>query len=155
MDPAGTSFSFSCNLTRCQSPQRVERLSARSFQLVVLPQFLVGHRAGVVTLNSCATPLISRRHSLHCHVAINSSGLMSVVRVTVPQMVTSLPGHQNMHHCLLIERLTSLGFVQIKNRVPGGGFRPIKPPFRGPTCPACQCEDRGCRCRSPNHKRPR
>lgn len=90
MDPAGTSCSFSCKRTRCQSPHRVERLSASRLQFVVLPQFFVGHFGGVVTLNSCDTPLISRRHSLHFHVATKSSGLISVVRVTVPQIVTSL-----------------------------------------------------------------
>ena len=142
--------------------QRVERLSARSFQLVVLPQFLVGHRAGVVTLNSCATPLISRWHSLHFQVATSSSGLMSVVRVTVPQMVTSLPG-QNMQHCLLIEKLINANKSWVRSKtiwvvVSDRSHKPlemIKPPVLRRTCPACQCEDRGCRCRSPSHKRPR
>merc|ERR1719270_599428 len=91
IEPAGTSFSFSCNLSRCHSPQRVVRLSGSAVQLVRFPQFLVGHMEGSVTLNCCTTPVTSRLHSLHWNVPTNSSGLISVVRVTVPQMLIKRP----------------------------------------------------------------
>mmetsp|Transcript_35159 Transcript_35159/g.64303 ORF Transcript_35159/g.64303 Transcript_35159/m.64303 type:complete len:203 (+) Transcript_35159:455-1063(+) len=91
MEPAGTSFSFSCKRMRCQSPHLVVRLSPKSSQLVRFPQFRPGQMAGYVTLNCCSTPLTSRAQFWHLKVPTSSSGFISVVRVTVPHMVTSWP----------------------------------------------------------------
>mmetsp|Transcript_121273 Transcript_121273/g.343190 ORF Transcript_121273/g.343190 Transcript_121273/m.343190 type:complete len:368 (-) Transcript_121273:450-1553(-) len=91
IEPAGTSFSFSCNRMRCQSPHRVVRLSPSKVQLLRLPQFRLVQIAGMVTLNCCSTPVTRCLHSLHSNVPTRSSGFTSVVRVTVPQIVISRP----------------------------------------------------------------
>merc|ERR1719230_1821475 len=62
-----------------------------SVQFERFPQLRDGQMEGVVTLNCCSTPLISRIHSLHWKVPTRSSGFTSVVRVTVPHIVTSCP----------------------------------------------------------------
>jgi hypothetical protein len=91
MDPAFISCSFSCNLMRCQSPQRVVRASGFSVQFVLLPHPRVLHKAGIVTLNCCSTPLTSWLQSLHTNVPTSNSGFMSVVLVTVPRIVINCP----------------------------------------------------------------
>mmetsp|Transcript_19950 Transcript_19950/g.53326 ORF Transcript_19950/g.53326 Transcript_19950/m.53326 type:complete len:233 (-) Transcript_19950:208-906(-) len=91
MEPAGTSFSLSWSRMRCQSPHRVVRLSASSVQLVRFPQLRPGQATGIVHLNCWTTPLTSREQTLHWYVPTSSSGFISVVLVTVPHTVTSLP----------------------------------------------------------------
>ena len=82
IEPAGMSPECSCTLSFCQSMNFESEL--RSSHLTLLLHFSFSQRAGSVNLNYYSTLVVMPLHAKHLKAAVRSSGLTSVVRVTVP-----------------------------------------------------------------------
>jgi hypothetical protein len=89
--PAGISPECSCTLSFCQSMNEESVLS--NSHLVLLLHFSLAHLIGSVNLNYCSTPVETSPHSWHLNAPSMSSGLTSVVRVTVPCTDIRRPRH--------------------------------------------------------------
>ncbi|KAH3667548.1 hypothetical protein OGATHE_003071 [Ogataea polymorpha] len=89
IEPVGISLAFSWMRTFCQSKNvDLAMLSVQDawFSHVGFEQLL-----GSVYLNVCSTFSMSVLHTSHVNEALYSSGLTSLVRVTVPEMDMSMP----------------------------------------------------------------
>jgi len=89
MEPVGISLLFSCIRHFCQSP-KVEP-SRFNRQLTLFMHTSLGQTRGSVYRKTCSTPSTAVRQSMHWNTPRVSSGRTSLVRVTVPEIETSLP----------------------------------------------------------------
>lgn len=82
IEPAGMSPECSCTRNFCQSMKIESEFT--SSHLVLFRHWSLLHLMGSVNLNYCSTLGLCAPHSMHLNDPCSSSGLTSVVLVTVP-----------------------------------------------------------------------